>query len=540
MKSKVKSRRSPRVAHAREVHINGVNGLDSLRRKAEFYDQLALACDLQVGHVVRGLGHNLLPMTLKETQEYLKLHPSTIRGSGGIESPEEILDTLRPGSLEDIFRSGSLEIPEKAVDELVGLMRSRPRSLDIMLEKPSRPSQPLKESPEEPVERLRKAWPLTIEDAGLEQLRRPGTTIKVGDLGAVQVLKSESRTSKSPPSTLDAIAAYLTRMEDGGAAEGYLKVRARKLRFFARQYPELPTSPEPIRTYLRQFKTNDVPTRQDQWKALKALYKFASDEYDLPNPMLNKVDKPRFRKKPGQRLSRDQAKLLLAAIETDLEWALVTCYFGLRFRRIEAERLWPRHIKDDYLVVQGKERTEELPLLPLFRDRLLKLQDNHCPGGRLFPIQGDAMAYHIRRIFKRAGISGVRASPHTLRNTAGALWSTFGGDWTSNRQLLRHSEKTMTDHYSPLTIDELRVKDERHNPMLNLMRELGQAPGAAYTNTSSVRVTSADPTQQLPELLDQMIALGEAAKELKHQLGGNGHRPEHLEEITRYLAQARK
>ncbi|GAI84997.1 unnamed protein product, partial [marine sediment metagenome] len=50
-----------------------------------------------------------------------------------------------------------------------------------------------------------------------------------------------------PPSTQDAVAAYLTRMEDTGAANGYLKVRARKLRFFARQYPELPTSPEPIR-----------------------------------------------------------------------------------------------------------------------------------------------------------------------------------------------------------------------------------------------------------------------------------------------------
>ncbi len=476
--------------HAKEVRINGIKDrLDSLQR-AEYYNQLAKVSSLIMGPIVQELGPNCLGMTLKEVLEYrehLRLHPSTIRGSGGIEFPEEILDTFRPGSLEDIFRSGSMEIPEKAVDELVELTRSRPRSLDIMLEKPSRPSQPLKESPEEPVERLRKAWPLTIEDAGLEQLRRPGTTIKVGDLGAVQVLKSESRTSKSPPSTLDAVAAYLTRMEDGGAAEGYVKVRARKLRFFARQYPELPTSPEPIRTYLRQFKTNDVPTRQDQWKALTALYKFASDEYDLPNPMLNKVDKPRFRKKPGQRLSRDQAKRLVAAIKTDLEWAITTCYFGLRFRRIEAERLLFGDIKSDYLIIRGKERTEELPLLPVFRDKLLSIDDNSGVNDPLFGIKGDTLAYHVRRLFKRADIVGVRASPHTLRNTAGALWSTFGGDWTSNRQLLRHSAKTMTDHYAPLTIDELRVKDQRYNPMLNLMRELGLVSDRDYPNTSSAQ-----------------------------------------------------
>ena len=133
---------------------------------------------------------------------------------------------------------------------------------------------------------------------------------------------------------------------------------------------------------------------------------------------------------------------------------------------------------------------------------------------------------------------GVEGSPHTLRNTAGALWSTFGGDWTSNRQLLRHSAKTMTDHYSPLTIDELRAKDERYNPMLNLMRELNLA--TKYLNTSSVRVSEADfeadPAQLLPQLLDQLIALGDMARQISHALGGNGHRPEQVAQLIEELA----
>lgn len=300
--------------------------------------------------------------------------------------------------------------------------------------------------------------------------------------------KPGGKLSQPLPSTQELADAYLTYMEDGGAAEGYRKVRARKLRFFARQHPELPTDPEIIRAYLRQFKTADVPTRQDQWKVLSALYKYAYQDNPNDNPML-KVDKPRFRKKSGQRLSRDQAKLLVSAIKTDLEWALATCYFALRFRRVEAERLRFGDIKSDYIVVQGKERTEELPLLPIFRDKLLKLRNNHSPNDPVFGLKADTLAYHIGQLFKRARLEGVRGSPHTLRNTAGALWSTFGGDWTSNRQLLRHSAKTMTDHYSPLTIDELRAKDERYNPMLNLLRELGLAPSLAtnYQNTSSAQ-----------------------------------------------------
>lgn len=288
-----------------------------------------------------------------------------------------------------------------------------------------------------------------------------------------------------PVNTQDAIEAFLMNKADAGAAEGYLDALRRRLRPFPRHYPELPTSSEAIREYLRRFKTADVPTRQDQWKALSMLYRFAESYYGISNPTLT-IDKPRFKKKPGQRLSRDQAKQLLSAVKTDLEWGLVTCYFGLRFRRVEAQRLRLGDIKSDYIIVQGKERTEELPLLSVFRDKLLVLRVYQGSDDPLFSIKADTMAYHIERVFRRAGIEGVRASPHTLRNTAGALWSTFGGDWTSNRQLLRHSARTMTDHYSPLTIDELRVKDERHNPMLNLMRELGLVESGDYPDTSSV------------------------------------------------------
>ena len=199
----------------------------------------------------------------------------------------------------------------------------------------------------------------------------------------------------------------------------------------------------------------------------------------------------RIKKKPGQRMSRNQAKQFMTAIHTVFDWALVTYYFGLRFRRVEASRLRFGDIKDDYIVVRGKERTEELPLLPVFRDKLLELRRGRGSDAPVFPgeegpLTPETLAYHIEQIFKRAKIEGVRGSPHTLRNTAAALWSGFGGDCSSNRQLLRHSAQTMTDHYCCLTMDELREKDAQHNPMLNLMRELGLAP--PYQNTSGGRV----------------------------------------------------
>lgn len=295
-----------------------------------------------------------------------------------------------------------------------------------------------------------------------------------------------SAPSLKPISTNEVIDVHLTNKADGGAAEGYLKVQRRKLQHFALRHPQLPSSPDVIREYLRLFKTSDVPTRQDKWMALSMLYKFAVQTYGIENPML-KVDKPHFKRRPGQRLSRAQARSFINTVSSDLEWALVTCFFGLRFRRVEAERLCFSDIKDDYLIINGKERIEELPLMPIFRKMLMKLWHKHGANNAVFGQQADTLAYHIGRIFERAEIEGVRGSPHTLRNTSGALWSTYGGDWTSNRQLLRHSARMMTDHYAALTIDELRDKDERYNPMLNLMRELGLAPVINYQNTSNAQ-----------------------------------------------------
>ncbi|GAI82631.1 unnamed protein product, partial [marine sediment metagenome] len=166
-----------------------------------------------------------------------------------------------------------------------------------------------------------------------------------------QDVQTKLRQAQPPQTALDTsevVEKYQTYKSDGGAAEGYLSVRVRKLKFFARQHPTFPCEPQVLRGYLRQFRTDDVPTRQDQWKALTDLYKYASGEYHIPNPMFE-VDKPHFKKKSGQRLNRDQARQLLTAIETDLEWALVTSYFGLRFRRIEAERLSFGDIKSDYI-----------------------------------------------------------------------------------------------------------------------------------------------------------------------------------------------
>lgn len=46
-----------------------------------------------------------------------------------------------------------------------------------------------------------------------------------------------------------------------------------------------------------------------------------------------------------------------------------------------------------------------------------------------------------------------------------------------------------------------------------------------------------DPAKLLPQLLDQLIVLGQTAHQIRHALGGNGHRPEKISEVIQQLTE---
>lgn len=271
-----------------------------------------------------------------------------------------------------------------------------------------------------------------------------------------------------PVSTIEIIDKFLAAKRAGGLSEASIQSYGDTLRVFAKYYPTLPTTPEQIEEYLSRFKP-DKPTARDAFIVIRLLYKWGAERLGLPNPM-TKLTKPRFRTKTPDRLTDTQAKALLDAIRTDRERALVYCFLGLGLRRSEAERLNIGDIGEDTILVHGKERVEPMPLIPEIREALLKVAGGREPNeavfvgqrGRLTP---DMLAYNIKQLFIRAGISGVKRSPHTLRHTRGALTAAKGLDSYSSRRLLRHANTTMTDLYSQLNLDELRAKEERFNPL---------------------------------------------------------------------------
>ena len=56
----------------------------------------------------------------------------------------------------------------------------------------------------------------------------------------------------------------------------------------------------------------------------------------------------------------------------------------------------------------------------------------------------------MKKYSERAGITGIRCSPHTLRHTAAVRFLRNGGDVFSLQRMLGHSSLEMTRHYCEL------------------------------------------------------------------------------------------
>ena len=277
-------------------------------------------------------------------------------------------------------------------------------------------------------------------------------------------------------STSKVIEQFLAHKRAANLTEASIRSYGDTLRQFARAYPTLPTKPEPIEEYLSKHR-GENSTAKNIYIVLSLLYKFANARLGLPNPM-TQIDKPTSKPKAPQPLTANEAQALLDAIEGDREQGLIYCLFCLGLRLKETRYLRVADIGEDTIQICGKERNEPLPLIPEIRDVLLKLTDGKRPEDYIFngqngqPLSDSMIQLIIKQLFAKAKIDGVRASPHTLRHSRGAITAAAGLDTASSSRLLRHADISQTNRYSQLNLNQLRAKEERFNPL----RILGKKP----------------------------------------------------------------
>ncbi|MBA7524433.1 Tyrosine recombinase XerC [subsurface metagenome] len=303
---------------------------------------------------------------------------------------------------------------------------------------------------------------------------------------------------------------------------------------FAKHCPILPLKPEPIEAYLARYESKQ--TAHDIHAKLGLFYRFLHERYGFPN-VIELIARPRVKRQRKSGLTLEAAKALLEACRTDRELGLVHLYLGHGLRRDEALRLNIGHISDGQMFVTGKTANEPMPLLPETGEVLLRLAGERKPGEPIFLSQWGKRLSHqmvnaaVKTIMTRAGINRPGVNCHTLRHTFATLMTEYGLDEISCRRLMRHADSSMTERYVHLDLTTLSRKLGQYSPL-----RLANPPSVNWSKTSiSSNSLQHDPAQLLPQLLDQLEALGETAKQLKQALGSNGHQAAAVAEVKEYL-----
>ena len=145
----------------------------------------------------------------------------------------------------------------------------------------------------------------------------------------------------------------------------------------------------------------------------------------------------------------------------------------------------------------GKERI--VPVGSVVQKALWKYI-NHCRPQpltqkvtRLFlsddglPLTRSGIQQMLRRYGKRAGISGVRCSPHTFRHTFAKSYLVNGGDIFSLQKILGHSSLASVRIYLNLFGTDIKKQHQKYSPADNLVNEPAVLPFIKLTASSNTQ-----------------------------------------------------
>ncbi len=205
-------------------------------------------------------------------------------------------------------------------------------------------------------------------------------------------------------------------------------------------------------------------------RSLKIFFSWLISEGILESNPFDRVKIPRSPRKVIPTFSGSQIKHLLGAIDTRTAEGyrhhtiiLTLLDTGMRVSELCHLKLDDVWLEDGMLKILGKGNKERLIPIGKQVQRLLwhyikryRPQSFAPNGDPLFltregkPLTKDRVEKIMTYYGKKAGLKGVRCSPHTLRHTAAVRFLRNGGDVFSLQRMLGHASLEMTRRYCEL------------------------------------------------------------------------------------------
>jgi len=218
-------------------------------------------------------------------------------------------------------------------------------------------------------------------------------------------------------------------------------------------------------------------TVQGQARTLKVFFRFAQEEGYLETNIASRLKVPRAPKKIIQTFSEEQLRRLLTAARSPRDKAILGLFIdtGIRVTELAFLQIQDVDLDRGRIKVNGKGAKERYVFCGNKCRRLLWRYINterpNVSSDRLFinaygqPLKARGILEMMRRCGRRAGINGVRCSPHTLRHTFAKRFLLNGGDVFTLQQILGHSSLEMVRRYVALCSQEVGRLYRPHSPL---------------------------------------------------------------------------
>ena len=310
------------------------------------------------------------------------------------------------------------------------------------------------------------------------------SSMELGSL--IQGFKFTCQTEGKSPKTIEWYFDFLNRfhrfLERSDMPTNICEIDKNHIREFIRYLQTEARTP-------RKLTPLSGATVQGYVRSLKALFSWAAREgYIESNPMAT-IPVPKAATKVMSTFTNRHIADLTKECHTsngtgyrNLTILLLLLDSGLRVSELVNIDLSDLNLNEGYVKIrQGKGNRERLvPVGSLVQKTLWKYV-NHCRPqplthkiSKLFlsdnglPLTRSGIQQMLRRMGNRAGITGVRCSPHTLRHTFAKHYLLNGGDIFTLQKILGHSSLASVRIYLDLFAADVKKQHQRFSPVDNM------------------------------------------------------------------------
>jgi site-specific recombinase XerD len=223
-------------------------------------------------------------------------------------------------------------------------------------------------------------------------------------------------------------------------------------------------------------------------RAIKAFWTWLFNEGFINSNTMSSLKLPRVPKKIVNTFSQEQVYRMIRSINQkttrgfrDYLILLILLDTGIRLSELMGLSIDNIDFGQNCFLVRGKGDKERLvPFGNRVRHALWQYIRNFRPEPRMdginqilltdsgYPLRPRAVQIMINRLGNRAGVTGVRCSPHKFRHTFAKNYLLLGGDVFSLQRILGHSSLEVVKLYINLAASDVSEQHRRFSPIDNM------------------------------------------------------------------------